>query len=353
MLSFDRLFYEKHQPLSESIKTREDYLGFHRSFRFFPLLLLLAFCFCGFDPLTVDKPLIICEQPQSVSSVPNASRFGIFDTRLWSGYNSCLDTLTTLLGTRPAYILWFLQIDDPFPVSLVAGNSALGIKTVISMNIKSTRILDTTRNNQLLQEISEGIWDSTFTAFAKQAASVSTPVYLRFGYEMNGDWFPWGKHPAEFIAAWNHAYRIFKLAGATNVEWVFSPGILYGNRSPELDLQPYYPGDSVVDIVGVDGYNFGNFIDPWGSQHYWQDFGTIFEKSLVALKTFGKPIWITEIGCPSDSRRPAWLNELFAFMDNNPCVETVFWFNAHKTYEPDFRIESDATSLEEMREWLK
>lgn len=236
---------------------------------------------------------------------------------------------------------------------MVIGNAALGIKTVISMNLKSERILDTSRNNQLLNEISQGIWDSTLSAFAQKAASMPASVYLRFGYEMNGNWFPWGKHPAEFIAAWNHAHGVFKQAGATNVEWIFSPGVLNGTMSPEKDLFSYYPGDSVVDIVGLDGYNFGDFTDRWGSKHYWQDFRTIFERSLVAMKPFGKPVWITEVGCPSDERRPGWLGDLFMFMDNNPCVETMLWFNAHKTGEPDFRIESDAESVGKMREWLR
>ena len=87
-----------------------------------------------------------------------------------------------MLGTRPAYILWFLQINDQFPTSLVTNNAALGIKTVISMNIRSERILDTVRNDTVLREIAAGIWDSTLTAFAKQAASMPTSVYLRFGY---------------------------------------------------------------------------------------------------------------------------------------------------------------------------
>ena len=302
--------------------------------------------------MTVEKPLIICDQPQSVSSLPNASRFGIFDTRFYSNYSATLDSLTGLLGTRPGLVLWFLQIDDPFPAATIESNAAVGIKTVISMNIESLSI-DTARNDTLLREIVSGIWDSTLSVFARQAASASTQVYLRFGYEMNGNWFPWGKHPADFVAVWNHARRIFRQSGADNVVWVFSPGVLFGTMSPELDLLPYYPGDSAVDIVGLDGYNFGDFVDAWGSRHYWQSFREIFGPSLEAIKTFGKPIWITEVGCPSDPRRPDWLGGLFAFMDNNPCVEAMLWFNAHKVNEPDFRLEADSGSPAVMRAWLQ
>jgi hypothetical protein len=330
----------------------EDVLNIRNYGKFPALFALLLLCFCGLDPFTVEPPLIICDHNFSEPPAPNAARFGIFDPRLYSNYAGCLTTLTEVLGAHPGFILWFQQIDDPFPVTKVTSNAAIGIKTVISMNVRSLTI-DSVRNDTLLREIGAGLWDSTLTAFAQQAAAISTPVYLRFGYEMNGGWFSWGKQPAEFVAAWNHAHRIFQRAGAINIEWVFSPGVLFGTMSPDIDLIAYYPGDSVVDIVGLDGYNFGNCIDQWNNRHYWQDFRTIFERSLFAIRSFDKPIWIAEAGCPSDPRRPEWLGELFAFMDNNPCVETVFWFNGCKSGEPDFRIESDSASLAVMREWLK
>lgn len=312
---------------------------------------LALFATCSLEPLSIEPPLFICDRNISGPVVPNATRFGIFDTRFYSGFNACLDSLTFLLGARPAYVLWFQQIDDPFPLAMVASNAALGIKTVISLNIESLKI-DSLRNDTLLREITAGRWDGTILTFAQKAASASTPLYLRFGYEMNGNWFPWGKHSADFIAAWDHAHRIFKQAGATNVEWIFSPGVLYGTMTPENDLQAYYPGDSVVDIVGLDGYNFGDYTDQWASKHYWQDFRTIFGKSLVAMQSFGKPVWITEVGCPSNARRPEWLHGLFGFMDNNPCVETMLWFNAYKVNEPDFRLEADSGSLATTRAWL-
>lgn len=312
---------------------------------------LLVSSFCSLDPLTVEEPLVICTAPRPESKPPNASRFGIFDTRFYSNYSRYLDSLSLLLGAEPGYALWFQHFDDPFPAGTVSKNAARGIKTVISMSISSLRI-SVERNDTLLREIADGKWDTVLTAFASQAALTSETIFLRFGYEMNGTWFPWGGKPADFRAAWNHARHIFKLAGGANVAWVFSPGVLFGTMSFDRDLAPYYPGDSTVDIVGLDGYNFGNITDQWNSRHYWQDFRTIFGRSLLAVRSFDKPLWISEVGCPTDPRRREWLRELLQFMDNNPCVEAFFWFNANKSGEPDFRIESDEASLEVMREWL-
>jgi mannan endo-1,4-beta-mannosidase len=118
------------------------------------------------------------------------------------------------------------------------------------------------------------------------------------------------------------------------------------------DMLPYYPGDSAVDIVGVDGYNFGDYSDQWGYRHHWQDFRGVFERSLVAINMLCKPVWITEAGCPRDARRPGWIADLTRFMSDNPCVDAMLWFNAHKPGEPDFRLEEDSASLAEMRAWL-
>ncbi len=304
-------------------------------------------CFCGTQPASPPPPLALCEAATTVT-LPNNRRFGFFSGKLYSDYAANLDTFTALFGTKPAYILWFQQIDDPFPGAVVSTNAGRAIGTVISLNLLSLHY-DSLRNDTLLREIVQGTWDSTLSVFAGQAKLAAVPVYVRFGYEMNGYWFPWGEKPAEFISAWNHAHRIFSQEQANNVKWIFAPGVVWGGQTVETDLMPYYPGDSVVDIVGLDGYNFGD--DP-AAGHQWQSFQDIFGTSLVAVLNLGKPLWITEIGCVSDARRPDWLAQLFASMDNSPCIESMLWFDMHKSGEPDFRLEADSASLTAMRNWL-
>ena len=69
----------------------------------------------------------------------------------------------------------------------------------------------------------------------QDARRLRRPVRLRFAQEMNGNWYPWSEHangnrPHEFVRAWRHIHDIFRAAGATNVEWVWSPG---GSHHPE------------------------------------------------------------------------------------------------------------------------
>ena len=295
----------------------------------------------------VEGPLLVCSGTDAGTRT-NASRFGLFDPNMYLGYESCVDSLTRAFGARPGYFLWFQSIDDAFPTEVVAASSARSALTVISLALSSAAA-DSIRNDTLLREISLGRWDSTFTVFANAAIRSGAVIYLRFGYEMNGNWFPWGQKKTAFIAAWNHAHALFARLGATNVRWIFAPGIVWDGLTVANDIIPYYPGDSVVDAVGLDGYNYGDNYDQW---HHWQSFRGVFGTSLLGIKDLGKPIWITEIGCPTDQRRPAWLDDMFAFMDENPCVEALLWFNAHKSGEPDFRLQSDTGSLGKMRTWL-
>ena len=309
---------------------------------------LAVLCLCGTEPAPPLPPLVICDGTSSVNIHPNSRRFGFFSDKLYSDYSQNLDTFTTLFGVPPAYILWFQQIDDPFPENVVSLNAGRNICTVISLNIRSLTI-DSLRNDTLLREIILGMWDSTFAIFARQAKKAAIPVYLRFGYEMNGNWFPWGEKPAEFVSAWIHAHRIFVQEQADNVRWIFAPGVLWGGMKAETDIMPYYPGDSVVDIVGLDGYNFG---DDAATGHQWQSFAGIFGASLVAVRDLGKPLWITEIGCAADERKPEWLGQVLSFMDCNPCIDAMLWFDMCKNDEPDFRFEVDSASLAALRSWL-
>jgi mannan endo-1,4-beta-mannosidase len=319
------------------------------------LLIALLFMFFFIASCTnlspIDAPIYICNENNSPAPLLNKERFGFFAPELYTDFSGHLDSLTRTFGASSAYMLWFLQIDDPFPSEKIRYAADRGIRTVISMNIRSqSPKIDAARNDTLLEEIGHGTWDSTLTAFARAAAALETIVYLRFGYEMNGNWFSWGGKPAAFVVAWTHAHVLFGQTGASNVRWIFAPGVLWDARTAQADLYPYYPGDSVVDAIGLDGYNFGDSFDKW---HSWKPFTRVFGESLRAIADMGKPIWITEVGCPSDARRPGWLTGLFAFMDDNPCVEAMLWFNAHKTGEPDYRLESDSASLAMVREWLQ
>ena len=81
-----------------------------------------------------------------------------------------------------------------------------------------------------LRNIVAGHFDPYIRAWANTLAAYERPV-RRFAQEMNGGWYPWsersnGNRPHEFVRAWRHIHDIFRAAGATNVEWVWSPAAI-------------------------------------------------------------------------------------------------------------------------------
>jgi hypothetical protein len=103
---------------------------------------------------------------------------------------------------------------------------------------------------------SGGSFDGYYTQFAQRlAASGKTNVVVRIGWEINNRTRPWfgGTDPGAFKATWRRIAAILRRHNPTvATEW---SNIKKGAQSGSiLDL---YPGDDVVDIVGV------NYYDAW------------------------------------------------------------------------------------------
>ncbi len=191
-----------------------------------------------------------------------------------------------------------------------------------------------------LSRIAAGAHDALISRWASQMAAYGQPVWLRFAHEMNGNWYPWGagvngNSPSQYVAAWRHVHDIFVAAGATNVTWVWSPNVVMDGTPA---LSSLYPGDSYVDWVGVDGYNWGATAS-WSS---WQTPDQVFGATLAALTQISsRPVVIaesatTEVG----GNKAQWIQQFFSMLGANPRVKAFVWFNLNK--ETDWRIESSS-----------
>jgi mannan endo-1,4-beta-mannosidase len=301
------------------------------------------------SPDTDNSIFLRCSIYGDQHQKPNAQRFGFFSSKLWQDYETNLREEINVFGAVPGYVLWYLQMGEGFPIQVAESNKQLGIYTVINQDLRSDQF-SPTRNEAILKEIIAGKWDDYFRKFARQARELDMKVYYRFGYEMNGNWFPWGKKSKLFVNAWKHTSRLFEKEKADNVLWIFSPSVVWGQQTFEKDILPYYPGNDYVDVVALDGYNFG---DRYDRHHQWESFHKVFANSVAGIMTFGKPMWIAEIGCPTDPRRHYWLRDFLEFFDSNSCFEVFLWFNEYKQGEPNFRIDADDESLRIFRQWAE
>jgi mannan endo-1,4-beta-mannosidase len=295
---------------------------------------------------------VVKEEPIQEMQLPIIAAnqtFGIYQWNKDSTYDAGLQSEINALGTSPSYAMYFVDKDMGFPKEIVHFNARRKIRTILSQELSS---YSQQNDFHTLDSILAGRWDGYFRRFAKEARASHQPIYYRFGYEMNGDWMVWGEQPEKFVKAWRRAWKIFKEEKASNVKWVFSANVIWGDRTVKDDIVPYYPGDKYVDIVGLDGYNFG---DGHSRNHKWKSFTEVFQVSLDGLKEKfpKKPIWITEIGCAEGPGKAEWIQDFFSRFNADPALKVFIWFNENKHYagEPNWRFDSDKDSAEKFRNW--
>ncbi len=103
------------------------------------------------------------------------------------------------------------------------------------------------------------------------------PVLWRPLHEASGGWFWWGAHgPEPFKALWRlMCDRLTVHHGLHNLIWVMT--------NPDAD---WYPGDDVVDLVGIDAYPDDPGTDTL--QSGWQELKDLFDgKKMIALTEYG------------------------------------------------------------------
>jgi beta-mannanase len=165
---------------------------------------------------------------------------------------------------------------------------------------------------------------------------------------MNGNWYPWdGSHnganqtaTAKYVSAFRHIHDVFTGAGANNVLWVFSPNCDSVPGDSWNQWANYYPGDSYVDWMGVDGYNWGNV----QTTSTWRSFSAIFSTIYSGLAAKGKPIIIPETAsAEGGGDKAAWISGILpALKSSFPGIKALVWFDTNK--ETDWRMDSSTAA---------
>jgi mannan endo-1,4-beta-mannosidase len=202
------------------------------------------------------------------------------------------------------------------------------------------REIDKVRSNQpayRLSRITRGDFDTYLRSWAEGIKSLGYPVAIRFGHEMNGDWYPWSEatnanRPGEYVKAWRHVHDLFRAAGIANVIWVWSPNARWSKTTAKL--AELYPGDDYVDWVGATGY-YGT-----GVFSNYRSFDEIFKPTITEIRTFtSKPMVITETGASdANGRKAEWINQTFQMLPGHKDIIGLIWFEVDK--ELDWRIAS-------------
>ncbi len=147
-------------------------------------------------------------------------------------------------------------------------------------------------------------------------------AYVRPGWEMNIVNWKWHATPEnveQYKQAFRHASTSLK-KGGPELRIVFNPNEGKGNALADATLA--YPGDDVVDIVGIDAYDWSppynderrweRHRDQPGGWNFWRDFARSHGKQ------FAVPEWGVITGSPnSGGDNPLYMQKVMGWMNEN------------------------------------
>jgi hypothetical protein len=213
------------------------------------------------------------------------------------------------------------------PMDLIRDHGAIPFFSWASQSIPSSP----SEPDFELSDVLAGDYDAYIREFATAAGEWGHPFFLRFNWEMNGNWFPWseginGNAPGESVAVWRHVHDIFAAAGADNATWVWCPHVDPGDRFQ--DLGSLYPGDGYVDWTCLDGYNWGS---DGTKQAGWIEFDRLFRSSyeeVVGQIAPGKPMIVGEVGASErGGSKASWIADaLDRVTGEYPQIRGLLWF---------------------------
>lgn len=275
-----------------------------------------------------------------------------------------LTAVETETMLRPDIVVFFLQWPQPggtplpeFPLGSLDAiwkNGAIPCVTWEPMYNKNGKEIAV-----YYKQLLHGDYDHYISQFASQARSWGRPFLIRFAHEMNIKRYHWGtpeneygpESPDIYKKMYRHVVDLFRQAGAHNVLWVFCPN---AESVPNISSDPsyswnvisrYYPGDSYVDIIGIDGYNWGTTQtkEKHGWDSSWKSFEEIFEpayRQLHALGPYGrqKPFIVFETATVSQGGdKTQWIRDALK-VSRQWGIQGIVWFQSDK--ELDWRINS-------------
>ena len=191
------------------------------------------------------------------------------------------------------------------------------------------------------QTVSSGSLDVYIHQYAKDVQAYSQPVFIRpICGEVNGSWWKNCSPKAnpnltaqDFVAAWQHVVDIFRQEGVNNVAWVWNMNTFPNSATAwgiDTNIVSYYPGDTYVDWVGADHYDYGNLSSatdtPFPVSNYLDPH---YNFALAHNKPFFLAEWaIRHSGSMlTPGHQQQWLSSMFDYVESHSKIKAVVYFD--------------------------
>ncbi|WP_343895524.1 glycoside hydrolase family 26 protein [Craurococcus roseus] len=182
------------------------------------------------------------------------------------------------------------------------------------------------RDRRALDDAANGIHNAVYKRAARKLAAFRPQddrVFIRTGWEFNGDWFPWSAAGREraFVNAFRQFVDSFRsVSNRFRFEWNVNMG------ASKTDPERCYPGDAHVDVVGMDFYWHLQYTSP-DPLEAWDkmlsgDHGLRWHQDFAAGR--GKPTAYSEWGVTTDNAEPI-LERVKAWFDDHDVLYQTYW----------------------------
>ena len=300
---------------------------------------------------------------------------GIYMQQYWTENTvSNLAGANQLAGKQHSVVGWFIDLQD---IAFTSQNDMnynnfyrqlealwnAGYISFVNLNIAAGQSSNITNNcpyGASAYEIARGDCDKAIKRMAELyknwidkgdgRIAFLAPLPEMNGVNSNGEaWKSYGGDADNFKLAYQKMLNIFHEEGGVRkdqVWWVFAPN---GWSTDQHAFENYYPGNSLVDVIGFSSYNYGycRVAIPWQK---WENYATLFAPYLERIRQMdaSKPIIIAQTGTTAEYSNPNekntgaknnWLKENYEYLAGQSQVLGILYYDYDQTpWECNWRI---------------
>lgn len=262
-------------------------------------------------------------------------QWGIFTKDIYGfGIDAIVPDIEKKLEYEFPFVLSYMHLGDNFPLEFMQKNYENGKIVELTLQLTDSNNLNLYGYTPNL-DIYRGILDDTIRDLAKQIKEFEHPFLFRLNNEMNSDWTSYSgvinmSDPEIYIDNWRRIYKIFQQEGVNNAIWIFNPNDRNYPPCNWNNFIAYYPGNDYVQMIGITGYNTGNYYEQQTGE-VWREFKEIYDEiQYNYYPLFDKFPWIiTEFASSSiGGNKVKWIDNMFKYINNYKNIKIAVWFSS-------------------------
>lgn len=248
--------------------------------------------------------------------------------------------------------------DKNFPNELVPQIKALKLKLILTWEPWKKDFITPSKAQPefSLQSILDGKHDDYINEWIDDIKKSNIEVIIRFAHEMNTPsgvpiWYPWQGNPELYKKAYRYIVNKFRENNVSNVKFMWSPYLLKNGGSELL----YYPGDDVVDYVGMSVLNFGSNLKDENGKDFWGECkNEAFIYQYDQLAKHKKQIIIAEFfSVETGGSKPQWIKDCLDLFPKYNLVVGLVAVNQPPQIRIVYGIKSSQESLDAFKQGIK